>query len=205
MHKFKNIFEMILFVLKVSFVGFGGGNALMPLIKSEAVDKKKWLSIEEFDKVVIVSNLLPGPSVIQTIGYISIKFLGKMWGTLVTLLALLPHVLFAFGLYLLVNLLPIKYLYVVSVGVLSAIVGVLIIFGIRYIKLSHKNMPIPLWVSLFCITFAFCFFIPSPYNVPIVVMTILFILIAIVEFIIIKKSKKVIEIVDDKNIRNEDL
>ncbi|WP_040545478.1 chromate transporter [Mycoplasmopsis alligatoris] len=186
---FKDFLEMFWFILKISLIGFGGGNALMPVIKSEAVEKKKWLTLEEFDRMVIITNMLPGPSVIQSLNYIAVRFFGKWNGTFITLIAILPHVGIAFLFYFLINLLPINYLYVISVGVLSVIVGILIVFALRYLKMSKLRLPNILWISLFLLTFAFCFFIPNPYNVPIVIMILIFIFIFIFEMVVLKINK----------------
>ncbi|VEU77963.1 chromate transporter [Mycoplasmopsis columbinasalis] len=195
-----SFWEVFLFVLKITFIGFGGGNALMPVIKNEAVDRKKWLTLEEFDKMVIVTNMLPGPSVIQSISYICIKHFGKFLGSILTLVAILPHVLMAFGLYLGVSKLPLQYLYVIAAGVLTAISGVLFAFGWSYMKSSKNKINTPLWLFLFIFTFAFCFFVPTPYNIPVIVMIAIFFIVGIIEFVLYRKAKKMRS---NKNNNNE--
>ncbi|WP_342277392.1 chromate transporter [Spiroplasma endosymbiont of Nephrotoma flavescens] len=39
--------------MKISFFGFGGGNAVMPLIKNEVVVKKRWITEDEFNHLLI--------------------------------------------------------------------------------------------------------------------------------------------------------
>ncbi|WP_406614630.1 chromate transporter [Mycoplasma corogypsi] len=163
-----SIWTIILFILKVTFIGFGGGNALMPVIKKEVTDKHNWLTEEEFDNVVIVTNMLPGASVIQTISYICIHLLGKVKGTLVTLIAILPHVLLAFGLFLLINKIPREYSTIISIGVLISIVAFLTQFGLRYITQSKNTLKTPIWISIFIFTLAFNLFVPAPYNLPVI-------------------------------------
>ncbi|QGZ97210.1 chromate transporter [Mycoplasma sp. NEAQ87857] len=166
--KKKNIWEVILFVIKVTFIGFGGGNALMPVIKKEVVDNKKWMSIEEFDNVVIVTNMLPGPSVIQTISYVCIYLFGKLKGALITLFAILPHVLVAFGLLLLFDKVPKQYISILSVGVLVSIIAFLIQFGLRYLKQAKQSLAWPIWLTIFLFASCYSLFIPAPYNLPVV-------------------------------------
>ncbi|UWV77138.1 chromate transporter [Mycoplasmopsis cynos] len=67
--------------------------SLTPVIKKEIVENKKLLDVKEFDQIVIVTNMLPGASVIQCISYISIKLLGKVKGIIITLFALFFHIL----------------------------------------------------------------------------------------------------------------
>lgn len=45
---------------KVGLVGFGGGNALVPVIEREVVRTRKLVTDREFDKEVVVANITPG-------------------------------------------------------------------------------------------------------------------------------------------------
>ncbi|UWV92884.1 chromate transporter [Mycoplasmopsis cynos] len=83
--------KLFFFILKISFIELGGGNLLTPVIKKEIVENKKLLDVKEFDQIVIVTNMLPGASVIQCISYISIKLLGKVKGIIITLFALFTY------------------------------------------------------------------------------------------------------------------
>ncbi|WP_324672349.1 chromate transporter [Mycoplasma sp. 888] len=163
-----SFWQIFWFIVKVTFIGFGGGNALLPVIKREAIDNKKWITNEEMDDIVIVTNMLPGASVIQTISYISISLLGKFKGTLVTLLGILPHVIFAFiFLVILTKYIPDKYLKIISVGVLVAITPFLIAFAQRYVKQSKQSLRLPIWLIVMLFSICVSLFIPSPYNLPI--------------------------------------
>ncbi len=57
MNKF---FSLLLSFLKIGFIGFGGGSALIPIIEEEIVAKKKLLKEEDYNDYVIVSNITPG-------------------------------------------------------------------------------------------------------------------------------------------------
>ena len=47
-------------MVKIGLIGFGGGNALVPVIERELVTSTGILPREEFDKEVIVANITPG-------------------------------------------------------------------------------------------------------------------------------------------------
>ncbi|MCU4706975.1 chromate transporter [Mycoplasma sp. CSL7503-lung] len=164
----KRFWSVFILIIKVTFVGFGGGNALLPIIKKEVVDKKNWFTKAEFDDVVIVTNMIPGASVIETISYISVKRLGKFWGSVITLIAILPHVLMAFGFLLLFKFIPTEYIKVISVGVLISIIAFLLRFAQRYIKQSAQALPKSVWIPVILFTAGYCLFVPSPYNIPFV-------------------------------------
>lgn len=52
--------SLISSMVKVGMIGFGGGNALIPVIEQEAVVEKKLITKEEYDKDVIAATLTPG-------------------------------------------------------------------------------------------------------------------------------------------------
>ncbi|QJR43863.1 chromate transporter [Mycoplasma miroungirhinis] len=180
--------KVFLFIFMCTFIGFGGGNALLPVISKFAINKYKWISQREFDDVVLVSNIIPGPSIVETLSFIAIKLLGFWKGFFVSLFAFLPHLLFSLIVFIILNKYANKYLYVLAACVLPVIIGVLINFGWKYLKYSYKNLN-SLFVTLtFLATFCFCLFIPSPYNVPAIPLIIgLFFIFFIIK---IKKIKK---------------
>jgi chromate transporter len=70
---------------KISCVGYGGGPALVPLIKEEAVNIHQWMSIADFMDVLAIGNALPGPIAAKmaiAIGYEVSGFPGATAATL---------------------------------------------------------------------------------------------------------------------------
>ena len=57
---FKSEFGMMLALLKIGFIGFGGGSALIPVIEKEVVEERGLVTEEEFDKDVLVASITPG-------------------------------------------------------------------------------------------------------------------------------------------------
>ena len=56
----ENIAPLLRSYLKIGFIGFGGGSALIPVIEEEVVEKHPFLTEEEFTKHTIISNITPG-------------------------------------------------------------------------------------------------------------------------------------------------
>ncbi|VEU59547.1 chromate transporter [Mesomycoplasma neurolyticum] len=185
----KDFWKVFFFIIKCTFVGFGGGNAIMPVIKEFAVNKYKWISDEEFNDGIVACNLIPGPAVIEMLSYIAIKKLGKFKGSLVVLIAVIPHVTLALILYYLASYLPLKYLYVINVGVISALIGIIAAFAYRFLKSSMSQLNLIVWVLLFLFTLLFCLFIPAPFNIPAIPLICIIFSIFILEIIKTKKSK----------------
>lgn len=47
-------------IFKIGWIGFGGGNALVPIIEKEVVEEQKMISKAEYDKEVVVASITPG-------------------------------------------------------------------------------------------------------------------------------------------------
>lgn len=47
-------------VLRVGVIGFGGGNALIPVMEKEFVTKKPYVTKEEYDEAVLAASITPG-------------------------------------------------------------------------------------------------------------------------------------------------
>lgn len=47
-------------MLKVGVIGFGGGNALIPVIQQEVVEENKYITQEEYEKDIVAATLTPG-------------------------------------------------------------------------------------------------------------------------------------------------
>ena len=63
-------------MMKVGLIGFGGGNALIPVIEQEAVKEKKMVTKEEFDKDVIAATLTPGALPVELASGVGYQFCG---------------------------------------------------------------------------------------------------------------------------------
>ncbi len=155
----------------------------MPTVKKYAVDKHKWLTKEEFDEAVVVTNVLPGPSVVEIFAIISIKVIGKLKGSIVVIIGVLPHILLFFTIYfLLSSYLEQKYFIVVNIGAIPVVIASLLRFSYNYMKSSIKEMKIIHFTLLTFISFCFCLLVPSPYNIAAILMVAMILLITIWDF-----------------------
>ena len=91
--------------LKVGLFTFGGGYAMIPLVK-EVVLKHNWLSEEQFLNMIGVSEVTPGPIAINMATYVG-STQGGFFGSL---LATIGVVLPAFTIMLLISILLEKYM-----------------------------------------------------------------------------------------------
>lgn len=81
----KKLFSLFFTMLKIGLFTFGGGYAMIALMESEFVAKKKYLDNDEFMDVVAIAESTPGPIAINLatyVGYKQGKFLGSLLATL---------------------------------------------------------------------------------------------------------------------------
>ncbi|MDR3287956.1 MAG: chromate transporter, partial [Peptococcaceae bacterium] len=66
------LWNLFIAFFRASNFSFGGGPAMIPMIRAEVVDKYHWLSNEEFADLLAIANILPAPistKLAGTIGY----------------------------------------------------------------------------------------------------------------------------------------
>ncbi len=90
----KSKFELALSIFTVFFkIGaftWGGGYAMLPLIKNEVVEKRKWITSEDFIDGIAVSQSLPGPIAVNTATYVGYKLCGTFGSLMALAGAILP-------------------------------------------------------------------------------------------------------------------
>ncbi|MGI6073185.1 MAG: chromate transporter [Fermentimonas sp.] len=68
---------------KIGLFGFGGGYAMLPMIKNEVVDINNWISLSDFTDIIAISQTTPGPISFNSatyIGYTAVSDLGYSTG-----------------------------------------------------------------------------------------------------------------------------
>ena len=91
----KNLFVTF---FKIGAFTIGGGYAMIPVIERELVDKKHWLSADDFYDAVAIAQAVPGIIALHMGIYLGYK-LGKIPGAIVSALGvILPSFLIMMGL-----------------------------------------------------------------------------------------------------------
>lgn len=85
--------QLFISFLKVGFLGFGGGMAILSLIQHEVL-RYGWMSETEFADVVAISQVTPGPIGINCATYVGYTVTGSAWGSaLATTAVILPSLI----------------------------------------------------------------------------------------------------------------
>jgi chromate transporter len=85
MKKDHNLWELFWTFLKIGALTFGGGLAMMPIMRKEVVEKRNWVDDEDVLKILVISESTPGVFAINSatfIGYKIAKFKGSLLATL---------------------------------------------------------------------------------------------------------------------------
>lgn len=135
-----SLLKTFLYFLKVGFVTFGGGYAIIAMLEKELVDKKKWITEDEMMNMIAIGESTPGPIAINLATFIGYK-LHKFWGAFFcTLGFVLPS-------FTIISIISVCMDYVVGVPVIEWLfkgirAGVVILIGnacLKFFKRMDKN------------------------------------------------------------------
>ena len=86
-----NLYWQIFFTFaKIGTFTLGGGYAMVPLIQKEVVDKKQWISKDDFVDMLAVSQAVPGILAVNIAIFTGYKIKGNGGSIIATLGAILP-------------------------------------------------------------------------------------------------------------------
>ena len=71
-----NLLHLFWTFFKIGATTFGGGYAMLPIIKHEVVERNSWISDEEFVDVVAVAQSVPGAVAVNSSIFIGYKVRG---------------------------------------------------------------------------------------------------------------------------------
>ncbi|MEO0098406.1 MAG: chromate efflux transporter [candidate division WOR-3 bacterium] len=90
--------SLLLIFLKIGAIGFGGGMAMLGLIREHLVRRKNWISDEDLSVAVAMGQILPGPFVPNYVEYIGYKLFRLKGMILSVIFFLLPSYLITLSL-----------------------------------------------------------------------------------------------------------
>jgi chromate transporter len=70
------LLQMAGVLLKVGATGFGGAMPMLALVHTEYLEKRRWVTQEEFDEAVMVGQIMPGPIAVDAITHMGYKLRG---------------------------------------------------------------------------------------------------------------------------------
>src|SRR6478736_1868676 len=130
--------DLVLYALKLGSLGFGGPVALVGYMHRDLVEKRKWISEEDYREGLALAQLAPGPLAAQLaiyLGYVHYRIRGA---TLVGLAFILPSFLMVVALgwvYRLYGGLP--WMRAAFYGVGASVIGII---AFSAFKLTRKTI-----------------------------------------------------------------
>ena len=151
----KNIlFDLFVVFLKIGAFTFGGGWAMISIIEKEIVDKKRWVSKEEFLDLLAVSQSIPGILAVNMAVAVGDKLRGRkgaLWAALGTILPSFFMIL-TVAIFLTPDMIKSnETLNNIFRGIRPAVVALIIapvISSARAAKIGWKTVAIPIVVAL---------------------------------------------------------
>ena len=84
------LLDLFLTFAKIGAFTFGGGYAMISVIDTICVDKKKWITHDEMMDVTVIAESTPGPISVNCATFVGFKQAGLLGGILATLGVILP-------------------------------------------------------------------------------------------------------------------
>jgi len=116
--------EIISYFIKIGLLGFGGPMAHIAMMDDELVEKRKWISKEEFLEGLAICNILPGPASTQ-LGI----YMGYMRGGILG--GILAGIAFIFPAFVIITLLSFLYF---NYGAIPQVKGIL--YGVNAVVIA---------------------------------------------------------------------
>jgi chromate transporter len=86
------LLKMIITFMKIGLLSFGGGYAMLPLLREDFVNINHWISVKEWLRIVTVSQMTPGPIAVNAATFIGYLIQGFFGSLLATVSVVLPSV-----------------------------------------------------------------------------------------------------------------
>lgn len=132
------LWQMVLYMLKLGSIGFGGPVALVGYMHRDLVERRQWITESDYKEGIALAQLAPGPMAAQTaiyLGYVHYRILGA---TLAGLAFVLPSFFMVVALgWAYVEFGGLQWMQAVFYGVGAAVIGII---EISAHKLTTKSV-----------------------------------------------------------------
>ena len=160
MKKLKEYLGLMLTMMKIGLFTFGGGYAMIALLESEFVSKKKWMDKDEFLDMAAIAESTPGPIAINAATYIGYKQFGIMGSILATLGICLPSFLIIYIISLFFDaFLSFTYVQYAFRGIQACVIYLILNAGMKMFKQMEKSRfnLIVIFATMVCMLLASAF------------------------------------------------
>ena len=149
----KLLLKLFLIFFKIGAFTFGGGYAMISIIKNEFCEKRDWLTEDEFFSIIAVAESTPGPIAINSATYIGYKKGGVLGSVFATLGVVLPSFIIIFAISLVFDwFLTIELVNKAFMGIQCAVAILILTAGIKLVIKIKKVIPIIVLIATMTVT-----------------------------------------------------
>ncbi|MHB1154973.1 MAG: chromate transporter [Eubacteriales bacterium] len=95
----KIVCTLFISFLQIGLFSIGGGYAIIPLIQEQVVNSHNWLTIQEYTDIITISQMTPGPLVVNTASFVGIRIAGIPGAIVATLGSIISGFIISIVLY----------------------------------------------------------------------------------------------------------
>lgn len=140
----KLFWELFRVFFRIGLFTFGGGYAMIAIIEEACVEKRRWITREEMDRLIVVAESTPGPIAINCATFVGYRQAGFFGAICATVGMILPSFLVIFAVSRFLD----RFLKIPVVGNafkgIKLAVGILIVDAGRRLLLRMPKKPLPL-------------------------------------------------------------
>jgi chromate transporter len=141
--------------LKIGLLGFGGPFSLIAIMQKEVVERRKWLTSEDFTQSVGIGTITPGPIFFAAATFVGYRLRGVRGAAVCGLSALLPSFFLVVAIaafYVQVEQNP--WVMIISRGIAAGVVGLFISVILKTGRSTARNIPEAALIVVFFIALA---------------------------------------------------
>lgn len=126
---------------KIGLFTFGGGYAMISLIETETVERKKWIAGPDLLNIIAIAESTPGPIAINSATFIGYRVAGVLGSAFATLGVVLPSFVIIFAISFFVQeFLALELVSRAFKGIQAAVTILILRAGLKMIKNLKKNV-----------------------------------------------------------------
>src|ERR1043165_8018058 len=130
--------DLVYYFLRLGAAGFGGPVALVGYMHRDLVEKKKWISEQDYKEGLALAQLAPGPLAAQVALYIGYVHYSIVGATLAGIAFVIPSFIMVIALgYAYVTAGGLPWMQAIFFGIGAAVIGII---AISSYKLSKKSL-----------------------------------------------------------------
>lgn len=142
MKKEKSIsLDLFLTFMKIGAFSFGGGYAMIPMIRKEAVDKRQWITDQDILDITALAESTPGPVAINSATFIGSRLAGFRGAFASTFGVVLPSFVIIFAISFILkrfeSFMPVQWAFA---GIRAAVLALMVQALIGMYRACHKGI-----------------------------------------------------------------